>query len=303
MIRPILFVAAIVAGVSSAGLAQGQSSSPEGGNQHPAWSPDGRWIAFESDRDGDGEIFVMASDGTRLRQLTHNKTPDGMPAWSADGKSILFLPGGHMQEHPQWYRVALEGGRARPAEHGPANPDSVQSPDGRLAVYTRPEGDAPAGGHMHGGPSVLFIKTGSAAPRRVSPPGHAEEPRLSPDQLWVVFEHRRPGDELIESLLYLVASDGSTPARQLTAGTNPSWSPDGRRILFKSWDSARRTLVITTISPDGSNLRLLADGALPSWSPDGSKILFMGPRGERWEVFVMSADGSESRCLTCRGSR
>jgi dipeptidyl aminopeptidase/acylaminoacyl peptidase len=293
-----MLVVAIAAGGTSVGLAQRSNPSPEGGNLHPAWSPDGRWIAFESDRDGDTEIFVMASNGTRLRQLTRNKTPDGMPSWSADGKSILFMRG-HMQQHPQWFQVPLGGGPVKPAPHGPANPDSVHSTDGRLTVYTQPDDNAPAGGTAHTGPSALFIRLGTAAPRRVSPPGHAEEPRLSPDQLWVVFEHRRPEDELIESVLYLVPSDGSAPPRQLTTGTNPSWSPDGRRILFKSWDATRRTLVIGTISPDGSRLRLLADGVIPSWSPDGTQILYMGPRGGHWEVMVMTADGSEPRCLTC----
>ena len=63
--------------------------------QNPAWSPDGKMIAFNSTRDGDSiatdwEIYVMNSDGTGIRRLTHDKKPDGHPRWSPDGQSLIF---------------------------------------------------------------------------------------------------------------------------------------------------------------------------------------------------------------------
>ena len=48
----------------------------------PAWSPDGRRLAFHSNRDGDFEIYVMNADGTGLTQLTHNSDADTAPVWS-----------------------------------------------------------------------------------------------------------------------------------------------------------------------------------------------------------------------------
>jgi Tol biopolymer transport system component len=59
----------------------------------PAWSPDGRRIAFESDLDGDREIFVMNADGTDVRQITHNTLWDEGPAWSPDGTKLAFSSG------------------------------------------------------------------------------------------------------------------------------------------------------------------------------------------------------------------
>ena len=61
-------------------------------DEFPAWSADGRHIAFSSNRDGDHEIYVMEKDGRNPRRLTNNSASDEFPAWSADGEShCLFV--------------------------------------------------------------------------------------------------------------------------------------------------------------------------------------------------------------------
>ena len=60
-------------------------------NAEPAWSPDGRRIAFKSSRDGNSEIYVMNADGSGKRNLTRNPAQDGRPSWSPDGRRIAFL--------------------------------------------------------------------------------------------------------------------------------------------------------------------------------------------------------------------
>ena len=59
----------------------------------PAWSPDGRRIAFESNMDGDMELYVMNADGSDVRQITHNTNWDEGPAWSPDGTKLAFSSG------------------------------------------------------------------------------------------------------------------------------------------------------------------------------------------------------------------
>ena len=56
----------------------------------PSWSPDGRQIAFASDRDGNWEIYVMNADGANPINLTNHPADDGAPSWSPDGRQIAF---------------------------------------------------------------------------------------------------------------------------------------------------------------------------------------------------------------------
>jgi hypothetical protein len=57
---------------------------------HPTWSPDGARIAFASSRSGTNAIYVMAADGTSIRQITSDSLPDYHPWWSPDGQKIAF---------------------------------------------------------------------------------------------------------------------------------------------------------------------------------------------------------------------
>src|SRR5206468_1029853 len=60
-----------------------------GEDAYPAWSPDGKEIAFQSSRSGNLDIFVMNSDGSNVRNLTNNPAADMAPSWSRDGRIYL----------------------------------------------------------------------------------------------------------------------------------------------------------------------------------------------------------------------
>jgi Leucine-rich repeat (LRR) protein len=97
-----------------------QLTHNEVGDSSPAYSPDGEWLAFHSDRDGDYEIYVMRADGSDVRQLTHNEVVDVGPTWSPDGTLIAFTAG---EDYKSYGIYAVSAAGSPPVEvidHGGA---------------------------------------------------------------------------------------------------------------------------------------------------------------------------------------
>jgi TolB protein len=66
-------------------------TSGPGMDMRPAWSPDGKRLAFTSNRDGNYEIYLVNADGSGLRRLTHNPERDDYPAWHPDGRHLAVV--------------------------------------------------------------------------------------------------------------------------------------------------------------------------------------------------------------------
>src|SRR5438094_3934699 len=89
---------------------------------NPVFSPDGKSLAFSSNRHGSYDVFVVPIQGGRPRRLTYDSAADLVAGWSPDGKNVLFssnrgtsYPGG-----PELYTVPFEGGQARRIPNGEA---------------------------------------------------------------------------------------------------------------------------------------------------------------------------------------
>src|SRR3954468_3835762 len=114
----------------------------------PNWSPDGSQIAFESDQDGDMEIYVMNADGTDVRQLTHNTLHDEGPVWAPDGTRIAYTSGADNLNGDIWVMDAdgtnqqqLMAQPGRETSHPTGSPSRTRATTGPAA--TRPT-SAPA---------------------------------------------------------------------------------------------------------------------------------------------------------------
>jgi TolB protein len=84
-----------------------------GGNARPSWSPDGRWIVFDSDRGGQEDIYVVASRGGPVKRLTRGDGPNWGPDWSPDGKLIAFSRGDLQPMTAVLYVMAANGSGLR----------------------------------------------------------------------------------------------------------------------------------------------------------------------------------------------
>jgi tricorn protease len=103
---------------------------------YPRFSPDGKWIAFSSDRNGNLDVFIIAARGGEAKQLTYHSADDNVLGWTPDSHSVLFSSQRGEDFMPRLYTVSIDGG----LEHN-AGPDmgiaGSFSPDGKKIAINR----------------------------------------------------------------------------------------------------------------------------------------------------------------------
>jgi tricorn protease len=107
----------------------------------PVFSPDGKKIAFSSNRHGSYDVFVVPVQGGKPARLTFDSSDDMVNGWSPDGKSILFTSsrGTSFPANSELYTVPVTGGRAKRVSAFEGR-DGVFSPDGGMIAYVRGPG-------------------------------------------------------------------------------------------------------------------------------------------------------------------
>jgi Tol biopolymer transport system component len=215
------------------------------------------------------------------------------PNWSPDGKSILFMGGNY--PHTQLYRVGPDGRHLKRISRGEGTyEDPSWSPDGSEIVYSTSRN-----GEWW---QMIMNADGSDERPLVMTSARADDPsraEWSPTGKLIAYRKVVVENGQPVSRLYIIHCDGSGD-RPLAdqEGSAPSWSRDGRRIVFYSRRDGNQELY--AINSDGSGLvRLTSDPALDimgRWSPKGDRILFMSARlggYPKYRLFVMNADGSD----------
>jgi tricorn protease len=103
---------------------------------YPRFSPDGKWIAFSSDRNGNLDVFIMPSGGGTVKHLTSHSADDSVLNWTPDGRSILFSSNRGDDFAARLYTVGVDGGM--PANAGvDMGVQGSFSPDGRRIAYNQ----------------------------------------------------------------------------------------------------------------------------------------------------------------------
>ena len=112
-------------------------TSGTGNEGSPMFSPDGKWIAFSGQYDGNTDVFVIPANGGEPRRLTYHPGNDGVIGWSPDSRSILFLSGrGSDLFLPMMYTIPLSGaGLPEQLPFPMAGGRASYSPDGSKLAY------------------------------------------------------------------------------------------------------------------------------------------------------------------------
>jgi Tol biopolymer transport system component len=211
-------------------------------NLDPAWSPDGRRIAFSSRPPaGDEEIWVMNADGTGLQQLTFSPGGDVTPSWSKDGSRIAFVS--HRDGNPEIYVMNADGtGATRITDSPGADQGPMWSPDGKRIAFLSDRLDP--------GGQEWDLYTMDPDGTRIT--------RLTLLHAFVNFVSWHPKGRHIafstQEGIFVISVDGSQLTQILSDadgdGWDPSWSPDGRRIAFTT--DRDGGYEIYSMDPDGT---------------------------------------------------
>ena len=251
----------------------------------PAWSPAGQHIAFESDRSGNWDVFVMQYDGSHVDTLTTDPAEDRQPAWSPDGSSIVFVS--DRSGSPDLYTVDIGTRQAtRVAEIEGAEGFPAWSPDGEWIAFTR---------ELDGEFDVLRVRVSD---------GYTEEllagetrdvwSRWSPDGSQLLFFSRRDDHEDDEVyVLDMQTRDATRVTHREGHDFCPAWSPDGAHVVMVSVEAdGSRSLVFRDLQ--GTQLAQLAGEfhrlSEPDWSPDGRWVAFSARRDEAspYQVYIQA---------------
>jgi TolB protein len=256
-------------------------------------------IAFVSTRSGAPEIWVMDADGGNARQATRNRSINGFPSWSPDGRSIVYMSY-LLNRSPLLFRLVRGGG-------GGAG-RMLQGLDASKAVY---RGVYDPGGQrlavvvsVDGAPEIYVVDADGRNPRRLTRHKAIDvSPTWSPDGRRIAFVSDRSGQP---NLYVMDAADGGNLRRVTFGGgyhTAPAWSPDGRWIAYEQRVGGQFDLWLA--DPDGEGQAPLVthprSDENPTWAPDSRKLAFHSLRTGRPEVFVVDVDGGDPRQITRGG--
>ncbi|HVE40976.1 MAG TPA: DPP IV N-terminal domain-containing protein [Planctomycetota bacterium] len=237
-----------------------------------AWSPTGNALLLVSDaipgpaggynHDERTHLHLYSFGAKELVLLTPKDQVHYDPTWSPDGTKIAFIRNDSLSsKNVDLYQMTVSppGAPTRLTTDGAAKAEPAWSPDGRWIAFTWT--DAP-------GLGLLAIDDAKAAPTRFAPKGH--DPVWSPDSTRLAFIRGSSGEGGNE--LRIVDRDGRNE-RVLAGGAGdkdrPSWSPDGKRLLFEGEKGGVSQIFV--VNADGSGLRQLTtlkEGAAePVWAP------------------------------------
>jgi len=223
----------------------------------PAWSPDGRRLAFTSIRRGG--LFVAVADGSGLRRVTRSPTLDVQPAWSPDGRRLAFartVPG----YREEIFTVGIDGrGLRRLTRSRDQDVEPDWAPNGKRIAWA-----STSTGTRFAHPLVRTMNPDGTAKRSVMP---GASPDWSPDGGRFAFS---AGGELFtgevsgRGRVEVTFSPG-------VADTRPDWSPDGARLAFLSTRGSPRerprVFVVPAAGGEGRLVSPREPAGAPTWRP------------------------------------
>jgi len=262
-------------------------------DSHPVYSPDGRYIYFESGRDGVSTLWRTNPDGGNLQKLTPGSGPESQPDLGRGGNTLVYST---QTISRNLIVTNIRNGKKALMESPTRDYQPCLSPDGSLMAFVSVRWKRNA--------DLWLQQLEDGEPlgepvRLVEQQGNVSHPSISPDNRWVAYyliQH-----EIQQRDIWIAPIPAGRPIRitdHPAADTTPVWSPDGRSLAFCSDRDSIQTVYtipivdgkaagpLTRITPPGLST------SYPTWSPDGTNIAFQMDDGRFGDTWLVPVDGS-----------
>ena len=214
-------------------------------HRQPAWSPDGKLVAYSSDQglsDGRRAIWLMAAPGSdqsvRPRKLSSGTGQDVHPKWLPDGSGLVFNRIAADGKQADVHVVMLDGREWKIELGAGLNTYASVDPDARVLIYRGTAPDAGPDGPVDNSDIFAAAPDGSGKRRLTDDPAFDGWPAISPDGATIAFASRRCGDKF---RVFLMPIAGGEPREVVTPPgfhyTQPAWAPDGKSLIIYRWNA------------------------------------------------------------------
>lgn len=239
-----------------------------GGNRSPRYSPDGKWIAFESYRDFNTDIYALNLESREETRLTTHLGNDSYPDWSPDGERFAFVSS--RDGNADIFTMTVNGQQiTNLTKNGLSEYHPTWSPDGEKIAFTRWMGD---------NSSRIYIidRDGGNEIELAALPVNNDFPAWSPLGNKIAFVNRPERGEH-RSLIYTVDPNGKNlqaihknPDKRIR---QMAWSGDGTQIIFSPIRSPITVVNTVILEVHTVDVQVHSPNS-PDWSPDGQDITF-----------------------------